>query len=303
MIDILTRAGSFVAIILMGIILRRIGLFKEEDFSVLSKIVLKITLPAAIITSFAGKEIDPAMLSIVLLGFGGGALYVVIGFLMNLRSSKEKQAFDVLNLPGYNIGCFTMPFVQSFLGPTGVIVTSLFDGGNAFVCLGGSFGVASMIKDGTGFSIKRIFKALSKSVPFLCYLLMVVLNLLHIRLPEAIISCAGIIGNANAFVAMFMIGVGFKLSGSKEQIGYIVKILLVRYLVAAVLALTSYHLLPFSQEIRQALVILFFSPIGSAVPPFTKELKGDVGLSSALNSVAIICSIVIIVVLLSVMLP
>ena len=149
MLDILTRAGSFVAIIVLGYVLKKIGVFKQEDFTVLSKVVIRITLPAAIITSFAGKEIDPAMLAIVLLGMGGGIVYSIAALAANIRSSKEDKAFEVLNLPGYNIGKFTMPFVQRFLGPMGVITTSLFDTGNAFVCLGGSFSVASMVKDGT----------------------------------------------------------------------------------------------------------------------------------------------------------
>ena len=75
-----------------------------------------------------------------------------------------------------------------------------------------------------------------------------------------------------------------------------------RYGVAAILACAFYFLLPFSLEVRQTLVILAFSPIGSAVPPFTGELGGDVGLSSAINSVAIVISICIYVVLLGVML-
>ena len=302
MYDLLIRAGSFVAIIVLGWLLRRAGLFQERDFGVLSNIVIKITLPAAIITSFAGKEIDPAMLSIVLLGFGGGVLYIVVGYFINLKNPRNQQAFDVLNLPGYNIGCFTMPFVQNFLGPTGVIVTSLFDTGNAFICLGGSYGVATMVKDGTGFSFRRIVKALSKSVPFLTYLLMVLMNLVRIPVPGPVLSVAEIIGNANAFMAMFMIGVGFKLQGDRKQIGAIVRLLSVRYAVAAVLASVNYFVLPFSLEIRQALVILAFSPIGTAVPPFTRELGEDAGLSSAINSMAIIISIVIIVALLSVML-
>ena len=302
MYDLLIRAGSFVAIIVLGWLLRRAGLFQERDFGVLSNIVIKITLPAAIITSFAGKEIDPAMLSIVLLGFGGGVLYIVVGYFINLKNPRNQRAFDVLNLPGYNIGCFTMPFVQSFLGPTGVIVTSLFDTGNAFICLGGSYGVATMVKDGTGFSFRRIVKALSKSVPFLTYLLMVLMNLVRIPVPGPVLSVAEIIGNANAFMAMFMIGVGFKLQGDRKQIGAIVRLLSVRYAVAAVLASVNYFVLPFSLEIRQALVILAFSPIGTAVPPFTRELGEDAGLSSAINSMAIIISIVIIVALLSVML-
>ena len=101
---------------------------------------------------------------------------------------------------------------------------------------------------------------------------------------------------------MLMIGVGFKTDMDFSQIGTIVRILAVRYGVAAVLALCFYFLLPFSLEIRQALVILAFSPIGSAVPGFTAELKGDVGLSCTVNSLAIVISIAIIVVLLMVML-
>ena len=302
MLQVLTRAGCFIAIILLGFVLKKIGLFKDSDFSVLSNVVLKITLPAAVITNFANKELDPSMFTLALLGVLFGAVYIALGFLLNLRSSKEQRAFEILNLPGYNIGCFAMPFVQNFLGPTGVIATSLFDIGNGFICLGTAFSIASMVKDGGKFSIKRVLKTLSKSVPFLCYLIMPTLCLLHVPIPEAITSFAGIIGDANAFLAMFMIGVGFKLTAEKSQLGKILRIVSVRYAVAAVFALVSYFLLPFSYEIRKTLVLLAFSPIGAAVPPFTGELKGDVGLSSAINSVCIVCSIIFMVILL-IMIP
>lgn len=301
MLDVLTRAGCFVAIILLGYLLKRFGVFQKENFAVLSKVAIRITLPAAIVTSFAGMSIDPAMLGIVALGFGGGVIYMIIGFLLHLRKPANERAFFVLNMPGYNIGCFTMPFAQSFLGPLGVIVTSLFDAGNAFVCLGGAYGVASMIKDGGGFSAKRLFKTLLTSVPFMCYIIMVTLNLCKITLPAPVLSFAQIIANANAFVAMFMLGVGFELGSDRKQLGAILKVVIVRYAVATVLACVFYFLLPVDAEIRKALVILVFSPIGAAVPAFTQELKEDVGLSSAINSVCIIISIVVIVALLTVM--
>jgi len=302
MLELLTRASAFISVIVLGFFLRKIGVFKHEDFRVLSNIVIKITLPAAIVTSFSQNLIQTDMLVLALLGFGGGVIYMVLGFVINIRKSKEQRAFEVLNLPGYNIGAFALPFTQSFLGPIGVVATCLFDTGNAFVCLGGSYSVATMIKDGSGFSIKRLLKALSKSVPFLCYLIMVPLNLMRIQLPIMLLEFAGIISNANAFMAMLAIGVGFKLTGDRSQIGSIVRILGVRYGVATVLALLYYFVLPFPVEVRQALVILAFSPIGSAVPPFTRELGGDVGLSSAVNSIAIICSIIFMLVLFGVML-
>ena len=302
MLDLLVRAGCFVAIIVLGFVLRRVGVFKEGDFRVLSQITLKITLPASIVVSFAQMDIDPAMLTIVLLGLGGGVVYIAAAFLVNLRSDKDQRAFEVLNIPGYNIGLFALPFVQNFLGPVGVVTTSLFDAGNAFVCLGGAYGVASSVKDGSGFSFKRIGKALLTSVPFMSYAVMITLNLTGVVLPSPVLSFAEIIKSANTFMAMLMIGVGFKLEANRKQIGSIAKILLVRYGIAAALASVFYFLLPFSLEIRQTLVLLAFSPIGSAVPAFTNEMKSDVGLSSAINSICILCSIVIMTTLLAVML-
>lgn len=293
--DILMRAGCFIGIIILGYTLRSIGVFKDEDFKVLSTIVVKITLPAAIVSSFNGKEIDPTMLSIAVIGFGGGVIYMILAWLINKRTGKEKQAFAMLNSCGYNIGNFTLPFVQSFLGPVGVITTSLFDTGNACICLGGAYSVASMVKDGGRFSVKRILNKLIRSVPFLCYVVMITTNLCHIPMPAIVFEFADIIAGANAFMAMLMIGVGFKLSGDRSQIGAILKILVVRYSVAAVIGLSCFFLLPFALEVRQALLILAFSPIASAAPAFTAEMDGDVGLSSAVNSISIVVSIVIIV--------
>lgn len=293
--EILARAGCFVAIIILGYVLRKVGFFEEKDFKVLSKIVLKITLPATIVCSFSGKQIDPAMLALGLLGLGGGIIYMSLGFLLNRKAGREQQAFEIINTSGYNIGNFTLPFVQSFLGASGVIVTSLFDTGNSVVCLGGAHSVASIVKNGDKFSIKTIGKAMMKSVPFLTYVIMLTLNVLHISLPATVVSFAEIIANANAFVAMLMVGVGFKLTGDRKQAGTIARIIAVRYSIALLIALGCYFVLPLPVEMRQTLVILAFSPIASAAPAYTEQLKGDVGLSSAVNSISIVCSIIFIV--------
>lgn len=157
MLEVLTKAGCFIAIIILGYVLKKVGVFKDSDFSVLSNVTLKITLPAAIINNFANKELDPSMFTLTLLAVLCGAVYMALGFLLNLRNSKEQRAFEILNFPGYNIGCFALPFVQSFLGPIGVISCCLFDIGNGFICLGGAYSVASMVKDGGKFSFRGSF--------------------------------------------------------------------------------------------------------------------------------------------------
>ena len=72
--------------------------------------------------------------------------------------------------------------------------------------------------------------------------------------------------------------------------------------VAAILALIYYFILPFDLITRQTLVILSFSPVSTATPGFTADLGEDAGLSSAINSISIICSIVITITLLLIML-
>lgn len=290
------------AIIVMGYILRKKNFFGEEAFGVLSKITLKITLPAAIVSSFAGKTIDFNMLFLALLGLGGGVIYMVLAYVLNGKRGKEQQAFDIVNMSGYNIGNFTMPFVQSFLGPVGVIATSLFDTGNAAVCLGSSYGIAQTVQSGEKFSFVRVLKAVTKSVAFDCYVIMILMQVLHISIPGPVVSLAEIIGEANAFIAMLMVGVGFRLSGDMSQKKSIIRILSVRYAVAALVAAGCYVLLPFSLEVRQALTILPFSPIASAAPAFTKELGGDAGLASAINSISIVISILCMIGLLLIML-
>ena len=296
--EILTRAGCFIAIIVLGYLLKRFRFFPEETFAVLSKIVIRVTLPAAIVTSFAGKEFDLSLLAIIALGLGGNLVYIAVMFLLGRKQRREDLVFDVVNTPSYNIGTFTLPFVQSFLGPMGMVATSLFDTGNAFVSLGGSYSIGSMIKDGAGFSFRRIGRSLVRSMPFMTYLVMLVLALLRVMPPRPVMEFASIIGSANAFLAMLMIGVGFRLELDRSHLGRIVKILSVRYGFAAMMALFCWFVLPFQLEIRQALVLLVFSPTASASPGWTHELDGDVGLASALGSVSILCSIVIILTLL-----
>jgi len=302
MLDILMRAGSFIAIIALGYALKRIGFFKDSDFTLLSKITLRITLPCAIILSFSGTQIAPALFALPVIGLAFGLIYVAAGYVMNRKAARGKQAFEMLNLSGYNIGTFVIPFAQSFIGSMGVMTASIFDIGNAVICLGGAYSLADMVKAGNGFSAKRIAKALSRSVPFMTYMIMLAMNLVRLPVPEFVLSVATIGSNANAFMAMLMIGVGFRLEADRAQVCTLARMLAVRYGLAGVFALAVYFLTPFALEVRQVLVILAFAPIGSAVPGFTNELGGDVGLSSALNSLSIVVSIAAIVSLLSVML-
>ena len=300
--DILMRAGCFVTAIIMGYVLKKIKALPDNTFPVLTKLVVMITAPCAIIHSFIGTTFDRSMLFLIPMGLVFGFVFMFGAYLVHIREDREWRAFSILNMSAFNIGSFTLPFAQGFLGPVGVITTSLFDIGNACISLGGAYGIAAVVKEGSGFSLKRILKLLIKSVPFVCYVIILTVTLLEIPIPRFVSDFTELAGRGNGFLAMFMIGVGFELKADKNMIFKIIKLLVSRYTIAIALAAVCYFILPFELAVRQALVILCLSPIPSIAPAFTGELGGDIGLSSAINSFAIVISIILIISSLTVML-
>ena len=286
---VLLKAGCFFLIILMGYGLKKIGLLHQTDLPVFSKLVTKITLPAAIIHNFSQATMDVSMLVIVLIGFLCSGAYAVIGYGLFARGTREQKAFGLVNASGYNIGCFTMPFVQGFLGAPGVACTSLFDTGNAVVCTGGSYAVAMSVagKGGNGdkHQIRRIVVQLLKSVPFDCYVIMTALTMAGLRLPVFADQVAETVGNANTFLSMTMIGLGLELHMTREQTGSVAKILGTRFVISAVLAVLFY-------QFRRTLAILMFGPVSALGVAYTSMLDGDINLASAVNSASIILGIV-----------
>lgn len=301
--EVLAKALAFILIIVLGYLLKKKGFFHASDFYLISKIVIRITLPAAIVSNFSRITMDNSLLLMVVIGLAANIVMVSVGYLINAGKSKEAKAFDMLNLSGYNIGNFTLPFVQSFLGPIGFATTSLFDAGNAVMCTGVTYTLASMvIGKGEKPSVKNILKSLFSSLPFDAYIIMTVLAILRIPLPSVITSFAATVGGANAFLALLMIGIGFEIHMEKDKVSTMVKLMVLRYGTAVLFALGAYFLLPFPLEVRQALAIVSFGPVSSVSPAFTGKLEGDVELSSAVNSLSIVLSIVSITMVLIVML-
>lgn len=294
MADILVRAGCFIAIIALGMALRRKGFFRREDFDLLSRIVIRITLPAAIINNFSGRELDYSLLILILAGLLYGVILMAAAYWINRRRDSRTRAFAVLNIAGVNISNFVLPFAQGLMGPESVMAVSLFDIGNGMICLGGAYGVAGMVAEKQKkFSLRPLLLSMGKSFPLITYIVMCLLCVFHISLPGPVVSLAGMIGSANTFLALLMLGVGFQFKASR--LPEVLRILLPRYAIGIALAALSYFLMPVPDIYRKALLIPFLGPVSSAAPAFTAQMKGDYELASAVNSFSILASIILIV--------
>ena len=122
---------------------------------------------------------------------------------------------------------------------------------------------------------------------------MIILAALDIKLPDAVFTLTRPAGQANAFIAMLMIGMMFEPAGDKALLRETARELAFRYIFATVSALAVYFLMPFELVVRQTLCIVCFAPLSSLAPIYTDRCHGNTELASFTNSMSIAVSLVI----------
>ena len=294
MSDILIRACFFLLMVVLGYLMKKIGVLTKEDGVAVARVVLNITLPCAILVSFRTFEFEWSYMSIPLISFAANWLMLLAGFIISRRGDRNERSFYMLELPAYNIGNFTLPFVSGILGATGVVATCLFDMGNSPMCLGLNFIVTAMVLGvDPGRSVIRSVLSIFKKPSFTVYFLMLVLSIIGIQLPDRIFEFASMVSPANGPMAMIMIGLMLEFSSEKSKVKEVITVNLLRLVLAAVIAFLFFNLAPFSYEVRKAVAVTAFSPISSASPAFVSELKGDVELVGFASTVSIVISLIL----------
>lgn len=298
MLVVLSKAIAFVLIILIGYICKRRGVFAPTDYQLVSKIVLNITLPCAVISSFAHFQLDLSLLAAVALGLSGNCVMIFIALMLTRRETLAAKIFYIFSLAGYNIGCFTLPFAQAFLTPFAVVALCMFDVGNSIMCTGMTYALtASCIGYADGhkdrFSMKSIAEKLLHSAPFVVYISMLLLALAGVQFPKSVYTFTDIVGAANPFLSMLMIGMMFEIKLDKQAMGYVKELFSVRYLISLACAGAFIYFAPFKQEVNYVIALAFMAPCTIIGPIFVEKLGGNVQLASLFNSMTIITSVIL----------
>lgn len=290
--EVLMWSGIYLATILLGYVMKRLGVFRLEDRKFLSDLIFYVTLPGMLISSFTGVTVDLWFLAAIALGFGTNVLMVATAMLLSRKKEVGLQALYILNGAGLNLGNITMPFLRNFY-PTGIPYMCMFDIGDAAISLGTTYALACMRlgRQEEGSRVKAAVAALLRSVPFDTYLIMTILTLLRIRLPDVIMTAADFAGKGNGFLAMLLVGIGLELHLDRESLGEVLRLLAGRYACGIIAALVIWFLIPAPLLMRQVLVLAVFSPAPSGGLIFTNKLKLRTEVASALTPISTVLMI------------
>ena len=292
MSNVLTQTIVYVILLFAGYGFKKAGIFKVEDTDFLKKVILYLTMPAMAVNGLKDLELQPSFLWCFLIGFGTSTILMLVGMAVTRRKSPEERVLYLFNFNTYNIGNFAIPFLTGLISTEGFAALCLFDIGVAIYLYGIDYSLAEAVKGGKGsFSLKFLLKKIFTSPITDMYLLMLLLAALHLRLPDPILKLASVMGNANAFLAMLSIGILFELNLEKKNIRDMVKFFVLRYGTILLIMAGVILLIPFSQDIRQAICVLLMAPVASIAPLLTMNAGGDGAKAAQINSVSILIGI------------
>ncbi len=89
---VLNAAGLF-AMIFLGYFLKRLNVLSKADGSILSKIILNVTLPAAIILNLASMQVQVSALSLIVIALIITIVQILFAFFLTKNESSTLQQF------------------------------------------------------------------------------------------------------------------------------------------------------------------------------------------------------------------
>ena len=290
---ILVKAAGLALIILAGYTLKRLGVFRTEDAKVISRVVINLTLPAAFITGFRGFRFDAEYLIVIAIALVCNFLLLGVAFAITKGTDIPTRALYAMNLSSYNIGTFVLPFAQSFLPTQAIVGVSMFDAGNCPINYGISYALVMGRNSGSAKnSLNMVVDKLLHSVPFMTYLLLMIKCALGLEFPEPVYTVASMVGSANSFLAMLMIGILFQVRVEKDDLRQVLQILGLRYGINLLLIALLWQT-PLSLMVRQVLALALVAPVPSVALVFCERCGCKPTVYGMISSMSIAISLIL----------
>ena len=281
------------AVIAVGFLLKQAKVLSAEHGKYLSRIILNVTLPAVILKTISSITLDfsLAMAPAICLIYSAG-MAILSGVIFGKAPSHEKGIGRMASV-GFNIGFFGYPVISGLFGLAGLSVVAMFDLGNAFAVFGISYLLGYLYSEkraGKKIDYKSIVALFATSVPFMCYLAAIVMNLSGVHISGLPLDVLDILAQANTGMALIVLGLMLDFRFDASHWKLILKVLSLRFIVGLTAGLLLYRFLPFSHLYRSVILLGLLLPTGIAIIPYAVEFRYDARVAGTIANFTMIIS-------------
>lgn len=306
---VISQIVIFVIYALIGVAAVKTSILNEAGLDVISRLVIKITLPIMIFhNTITGADVEQFMstMSVILLtAVMYGSMYAVsfgLKKLFRLEGNKGK-VFHANTMFG-NIGFMGIPIMAAFFPENGMLYIALFTVVDQLVLW--TVGVQLTLpedsernsrdvgeKEGQAFWVQTIKKLVNPAT--VAITLAVIGIFLKIKLPYELDTALGKVGGITSPLAMIYIGALFcytDIKGSLKQKEFYGTVL-VKMLLYPIAFFAFMGLFPWiNEDVRLAMTILSALPTMTSIAMLAKSQKSEGEYSAGGVFVTTLCSIV-----------
>lgn len=278
-------------IIALGYLFKRFNILKEKDGEGLSRIVFNLTLPALIVVTFNDIHLDFSLVLLIVSAIVYGGLIASVGLFVYRKEASRIKGTLMMLVPGFNIGLFAYPLVEGIWGQKGLQYFGMFDVGNAFIVFGLIYIMGSFYSsEDVHLSVTFIVKKMLKSIPFITYIVVCLLNIANWHLPVPVIHVSRVISAANMPMSLLLLGLYLNFTFDKSYNRLILKLLSIRYVVGLVVGILLFFLLPMGEMFKYTLLLGFILPTSASVLPYAVEFGYDQRFVGTVSNITVLIS-------------
>lgn len=297
MADILSAITPIFAVILVGYLATRFGLFKAADMSILNRFVVKIGLPMLIFFNLAGRPASEIFNVTYLLIYGlAAALVMGLAQLYGKvkGTSKHRATFMGMGMAGTNNGFMGFPIflavIPAVAGPA-VGMDMIIDN---LVTIPITLFIAEQAMQRGGSLIKRVTSTLVglfTNPLIIAIIAALAVSALKIDVPAPVMSSVELLARTSSGVALFAVGgtlVGLKLGSMAADIVTTVVgklVLMPAVALGLVFLLGAIGAPELSNDLKAAAVLTAALPTFSVLPALAERFgESEFGAATVMTS-------------------
>ena len=271
MLNVWIKTAGIILAIVIGYGLKKTGSFPQSAAKTLSRLSINVLLPFVVICNLNGLSISRDLWIALLWGFAVDLVLVAAAVFLCRKKGLETRYIMMYCIPSFNISGFALPVIQSFASEYEVAAVIMFNISITFFFYIVTPVLVQILTAGEKKTeLKTVVRGLLHNIPALASFGMLALCLLHITLPEAVITAVKPLANANTAVALLALGLLFEFPEKLPKDN--ITALLVRLAITgSALLLAWFNVLPFG-TIRSAMIIALLAPIPGGSPAMAMNM-------------------------------
>ncbi len=289
---IILQTGTFLLIIILGYLFKKLRILKKEDAQVLGTIIMNVTMPCLFLSSANSVRWNEHFLLLMGMGFLVNLFMLTANYLIRLRRDGLLRGVHMLTGSGYDVGNSVIPFVSTFYPGEGMAYLISFNIANTIMVQGMNFVIVRVLNGGGEKNdFRKLAGTLFSSLPLDAYLLILFLAATGLSLPQPFITVASSIASANSFLVMFMIGLRLEFRLSGEDGKDTISLILFRFLAGILFSLLTFFLIPLPRLARTVLVMAYFASPSAVASIYARKLGYTGALVADVTMVGIMIAI------------